>query len=156
MKSIHNAYYSEATPAAAMERLWTLAAVLSDGMQGGLAERGLTLARAALLWQLRRDGPLTQQALSRALRVTPRNITGLVDGLAAQGLVARKTHPSDRRATLVTLSDKGAAMTRTMRRDQDRFAELLFKDVSASEIATFAKVVDRVLVAIRDALRPTS
>ncbi|HKW58795.1 MAG TPA: MarR family transcriptional regulator [Candidatus Dormibacteraeota bacterium] len=149
MKSIHNVSSLEAARAAGLERLWGLAILLSDGMQAGLAERGLTLARAALLWQLQQDGASTQHSLSRALRVTPRNITGLVDALEAAGLVARTAHPSDRRATLVTLTDKGTAAARGMRRDQDRFAQVLFNDVTPAELATFVKVVDRVLARIR-------
>jgi DNA-binding MarR family transcriptional regulator len=152
MKSLHNEPSAAAGRAAALERLWGLATVLGDGMQAGLAERGLTLARAALLWQLQLKGPSTQHAISRGLRVTPRNVTGLVDALEADGLVARSAHPSDRRATLVTLTEKGAALARTMKRDQDQFAQVLFSDVGTAELTAFVKVVDRVLARVNKQL----
>ena len=148
MKSMHNVPSAATERAAALERLWGLAIVLGDGMQAGLAERGLTLARAALLWQLQLGGPSAQHALSRALRVTPRNVTGLVDALEADGLVTRTAHPADRRSTLVTLTQKGAAMARTMKRDQDEFAQALFEDVGSAELATFVKVIERVFMRI--------
>lgn len=129
-----------------------MAILVGDHMQGGLAERGLTLARAEVVWQLQLDGPSTQQSISRALRVTPRNITGLVDALEADGIVARKPHPSDRRATLVSLTEKGAALARTMRREQDGFAQVLFEGLSPSELATFVRVMDRIRSRIRQAL----
>jgi DNA-binding MarR family transcriptional regulator len=44
--------------------------------------------------------------LAEALEVTPRNITALVDALEAGGLVRRGGHASDRRVTLVELTDK--------------------------------------------------
>lgn len=135
-----------------MERLWSLAALLSDSMQAGLADRGLTLARAGLIWELQRGGPSTQRSLSRALRVTPRNITGLVDGLESVGLVERKQHSSDRRATLVGLTPKGAALARAMKRDQDEGAQYLFEGVTAAELATFSKVAAVVVDAIRRSL----
>jgi DNA-binding MarR family transcriptional regulator len=132
-----------------MERLWAVAWLLGEGMQSGLAERGLTLARAELLWQLQRNGACAQSALSAALRVTPRNITGLVDALEADGLVARSAHPSDRRATLVSLTEKGKATTAAMGRDQERFARELFADASSEELASLVGWLDRLLGRIR-------
>ena len=122
--------------------------MLSGGMASGLAERGLTLARAALLWQLQRDGPSTQHALSRALRVTPRNVTGLVDALEADQLVSREAHPTDRRATLVTLTAKGTSLARAMKRDQDGFAQALFEEASATDLAAFVRVLDQVVAVL--------
>ena len=114
-------------------------------MASGLAERGLTLARAALLWQLQQDGPSTQQSLSKALRVTLRNITGVVDALEASHLISREVHPTDRRATLVTLTKEGASLARTMRHEQDGFAQALFEGVSASDPKAFVRVLTQIV-----------
>ena len=148
MKSIHNEV--TATPAwssseAALERLWGLVLVLGDGMQSGLAQRGLTSARAELLWVLQRSGTATQSSLSSALRTTPRNVTGLVDALEADGFVARAVHPTDRRATLVKLTKKGQSATQSMGRDQDRFARVLFRDVKETDLATFTRILELVI-----------
>ena len=40
----------------ALERLFELAVVLAEAMDRGLAERGLTRARAEVLWRLGRNG----------------------------------------------------------------------------------------------------
>ena len=53
------------------------------------------------------EGPLIMSALGEELGVTPRNVTKLVDELEAEGLVQRLPHPSDRRATLIDLTDVG-------------------------------------------------
>ena len=152
MKTIHNALSSTPPRSAALERLWAVATVLGGGMQAGLAERGLTLARAGLIWQLQQHGPVTQQALSRVLRVTPRNVTGLVDALEADGIVVRNAHPSDRRATLVSLTDKGASLARAMRRDQDDFAQRIFEGFTQDELTAFTAFLDRVLARILRAM----
>lgn len=81
---------------------------MADAMAEDLAAGGLTRARATLMTQSHRLGPANQRALADALRVTSRNITGLVDGLVEAGPVARSRHPDDRRATLVSLTDAGA------------------------------------------------
>jgi DNA-binding MarR family transcriptional regulator len=87
--------------------------VVGDLMERRLGELGLTPARAEVLWLLNRGGPLTQRQLSQTLRCTPRNVTGLVDPLEAAGFATRNPHPTDRRATLVTLTDHGRAVAST-------------------------------------------
>src|SRR5262249_52312196 len=146
---MHNVSATQ-TREAALQRLWALAVILGQGMQAGLAERGLTLARAHVIWQLQRDGRSTQRSLSRALNVTPRNVTALGDGVEAGGLVAGAAHPTDRRAPVVSLTAKGSAVAAAMREDQDGFAQLLFHDVSAEDIATFVATLDRILSRIAD------
>ena len=45
--------------------------------------------------------------LGERLGVTPRNVTKLVDALEEEGLLRRKPHPTDRRATLIELTPEG-------------------------------------------------
>ena len=90
MKQIHNED-TAAWPLAheALMRLFELTVRLGEEMEKGLVERGLTRARAAVIWQLHQRGPVTQRTLSQALRVSPRNVTGLLDALEAGGYVTR-------------------------------------------------------------------
>jgi DNA-binding MarR family transcriptional regulator len=90
-----------------LDELLQVVVLLGDDMNQQLAERGLSRPRAELLWVLGRQGPSTQASLASHLRVSSRNITGLVDGLAETGFVIRAPHPSDRRAILVTLTEQG-------------------------------------------------
>jgi len=128
----------------ALERLFEVAVLLTDGMEQGLAARGLTRARAELVWRLGRSGPLTQRDLSRALACTPRNITGLVDALETGGLVARRPHPSDRRATLVTLTQRGGRAAARMHTDYRKLAASLFDDLDAAELDGLVAGLDQV------------
>ena len=73
----------------------------------------------------RRLGSSTQRVLATALEVSPRNVTLLVDTLEGLGLVARRPHPSDRRAVLVTLTGRGHdVMSRMAAERQALAAEL--------------------------------
>ena len=47
--------------------------------------------------------------IGERLQVHPASVTNAVDRLEAQGLVRRSPHPTDRRATLVELTDDGRA-----------------------------------------------
>ncbi|MER5387970.1 MarR family transcriptional regulator [Saccharopolyspora sp. NPDC002686] len=131
-------------PFAMLGKLWDVALLLADGVERGLAERGLSRARANVLWQLYQRGPSTQREISRALEVTPRNVTGLLDALEDGGFVARHAHPTDRRATLVDLTDEGHAMLTEMHHRADRAAADLFGDVPAAELAIFHRLLDHV------------
>lgn len=132
---------------AVLGRLWELTVLLSEDLDKGLADRGLTRSRAPVVWELHRRGPVTQRVLAEALGVTARNVTGLVDGLEAAGIVTREPHPTDRRATLITLTGQGAAAAAEMAAQQRDFARELFAD--EPELATFAAVLDRLLARLR-------
>lgn len=121
-------------------------------MTRSLAVDGLTVPRAHLLWELHRRGPTTQQVLAGALDVTPRNITGLVDGLVATGFVTREPHPTDRRATLVSLTDHGARTAKAMEAGHDDLAEQLFAGMSDRQFAGLVKGLDAVVVRLRQLL----
>ncbi len=150
MKQIHN----EADPASviahqALMRLFELTVRLGEEMEKGLVERGLTRARAAVIWQLHQQGPVTQRTLSQALRVSPRNVTGLLDALEAGGYVARGRHPTDRRATLVSLTDQGAAAAARLHADYQMGARVLLGGVPSADLATFVNVLEHVLERLR-------
>jgi DNA-binding MarR family transcriptional regulator len=134
---------------AALERLFELAVLLVDAMEGGLSARGLTRARAELIWRLQRHGPMTQRELSQALQCTPRNVTGLVDALQADGFVTRGPHPTDRRATLVQLTERGRAAAAAWQGGYQELAGLLFADLDAADRARFTATLDRMLGRLR-------
>ena len=124
-----------------------LVVVLDDDMARANAALGLTPARTHLLWELGRRGPVPQRVLAEALKVTPRAVTGLVDALVAQSLVTREAHPTDRRATLVTLTPQGETFVAQLKRDHKKLARALFASMSHREFDSFAQglasVIDR-------------
>ncbi len=135
----------ETTP---VDQVMELVSLLQRDMAHSFARVGLTEARAHLLWVLQ-DGPTTQRALADALRVTPRNITGLVDGLVASGHVVRRAHPTDRRATLVDLTEPGADLLRSMTEGYAEMHEVLFGGLPDRELAAFGRTLGRVVDRLR-------
>lgn len=76
---------------------------------------GMTLPRFDLLSQLERaPRGLTMGEISRRLMVTRGNVTGLIDRLVEEGLVERRSMPTDRRANIVRLTPAGTAAFREM------------------------------------------
>ena len=136
-----------------LDRLLELVVLLNEDMTGSLAREGLTVPRAHLLWLLHHHGPSTQRTLAAALKVTPRNVTGLVDGLVASGHVTREPHPSDRRATLVSLTERAAATLAEMDAAHQRLSKLLFGDMTERQHRAFATGLAHVIDRLREALR---
>jgi DNA-binding MarR family transcriptional regulator len=134
----------------AFDRVLELAVVLNEDMSQGLAQLGLTRSRAHVLWELHHRGPTTQRVLADVLRVSARNITGLVDALVATGFVTRQPHPTDRRATLVTLTEHGARTAGAMARDHRELAGALFSGMPVARFDCFVEGLDQVVAELRD------
>ena len=135
---------------AALDRVLELALLVNADMRQDLAARGLTESRTRLLWELLQRGPSTQRELADALRVSPRNITGLVDALVDTGFVSREPHPTDRRATLVQFTQRGADVAGELQRDQQAFARLLFEGMPQAQLTGLVRGLDAVLDRLRN------
>src|SRR5579864_8027034 len=124
-------------------------------MTHAIAALDLTPSRMHLLWELGQRGPVTQRVLAEALKVTPRAITGLVDALVGGGLVTRESHPTDRRATLVTLTASGKKLTAMLKRDHRALACALFAQISRGEFDSFDRGLAAVIANLRAHLGST-
>jgi DNA-binding MarR family transcriptional regulator len=78
-------------------------------MSGYLTDFGLTASRFNTLQALKEEPArsVTQNELGSKLTVTGASVTGVLDRLERDHLVARETHPTDRRANVVRLTDEG-------------------------------------------------
>jgi DNA-binding MarR family transcriptional regulator len=81
----------------------------SQAMGRALGELDLELREFGLLRLLAGSHGSSQRALGAMLQITPNRMVALVDGLESKGLIERRTHPEDRRAYTVTLTDAGSA-----------------------------------------------
>jgi DNA-binding MarR family transcriptional regulator len=114
-----------------------------------LGDCGISYARMRLLGTLHCNGPQIMSDISDDLGVTRRNVTALVDALEEEGLVRRMPHTTDRRATVIELTSRGAETTDSFYNGhRDAVAEL-FVDLSEDE----KRELVRLLGSLREALR---
>src|SRR3712207_2833334 len=99
-----------------------------------LQDRGLTYARMRLLGALHCDGPQIMTSISDGLGVTRRNVTALVDALEEEGLVRRQPHPTDRRATVIELTSKGARTTDAMYDEHREAVAEVFAEIGRAPV----------------------
>ncbi len=88
-------------------------------------------------------------SLSDCLGVTPRNVTALVDALEQEGLVGRRPHPKDRRATLIELTPEGARTCEDMHGEHQTAVSELFFGLSEED----RRDLVRLMGSLREALR---
>ena len=75
---------------------------------------GLTGPQSLVLRLLVKNGALSSADLSRQMYVTPSNITGIIDRLEKKGLVERIRKQGDRRVALITLTESGQELGKTI------------------------------------------
>lgn len=83
--------------------------ILQAGVDEALKPHGLTFARyeALVLLSFSKRGSLPMRMMGERLQLHPTSITNIVDRLEADKLAKRLPHPSDRRTTLVELTEAG-------------------------------------------------
>jgi DNA-binding MarR family transcriptional regulator len=83
--------------------------ILKAAVDDALRPHGLTFARyeALVLLSFSQRGSLPMRMMGDRLQLHPTSITNIVDRLETDGLVRRLRHPSDRRTTVVEITDAG-------------------------------------------------
>ena len=79
--------------------------------------------------------------LSDQLHIAPRSATEVADALESRGLVERQPDPTDRRATLVQLTEHGRSVLDAIRAARGIEAERLFGRLSPADQADLARIL---------------
>ncbi|RMF14945.1 MAG: MarR family transcriptional regulator [Alphaproteobacteria bacterium] len=99
------------------------------------SEFGTTLPRFDVLAALdRHPEGLRMGELSRYLLVSNGNVTGIVQRLEQEGLVARQTTPGDKRSIRVRLTAQGRRRFTEWAREHEAWLDRLFSDLSNDEM----------------------
>jgi DNA-binding MarR family transcriptional regulator len=99
--------------------------------------------------ELSENGTRSISRLARALLVHPTTATLATDRLEARGLLQRTPHPSDRRATLVSITDAGRDL---LQRASAALGDLGYglPGASSDDRAGLVDAIDRVRAAVGD------
>lgn len=99
------------TSMAAVTGLMRVQQIIQSSVDGALKQHGLTFARyeALVLLSFARRSSLPMRVMGERLQLHPTSVTNIVDRLEKDGLVRRVPHPTDRRTTLVEITDEGRA-----------------------------------------------
>lgn len=109
------------------------------------ASHRLSRTAAGTLSALERRGPSRISDLTRLEAVGQPAMTGLVQRLEASGLVSRTSDPSDRRATLVAVTDAGRDALAERRRQQDGIVAARVARLPPDQLAALDAAVDAIV-----------
>lgn len=118
-----------------------------------LAPFGIHPGHKLVLFELDATGPCTQAQLAAATGFEPPTITLSVRQLQEAGLVIRRPSPTDRRATVVELSDQGRALLPELKAAWARLAEQTVAALASTPLGQLTDVLAD-LAASLDATHP--
>jgi DNA-binding MarR family transcriptional regulator len=134
-------------------RIWFRFLRLHQRITGRAAQEfrriGLSIPQFDLLSTLSEREGASQQEIAERLYVTKGNVSGLIDRLAALGLVERRALPADRRSYALHLTAEGRRIVEEGLALQNRLITQTLGELPESDLAD----LDRILVTWRDRVR---
>jgi len=107
--------------------------------------QGLTPGRYAVLAVVAANPDVRQVAIANALQIKPPNMAVLVTAMEADGLLQRRLDLRNRRANMLRLTDKGAALYAAVRGDiqamEGEFASQFFPDGHGPVMAALSRIL---------------
>lgn len=103
------------------------------------AKLTVTAAEARVIAHMARSGPTRQHLLAESLGMTPMSLTGFLDRLEAEELIAREADPKDRRAKIVTLTEKAGGILQQIAQAGERTEQAISMGLCPDDWAAFVK-----------------
>lgn len=94
---------------------------------------GLSMPQFGLLMQMHHKGACGMSQVSERFDITPAAASQLVDKLVQNGFIQRVEDPNDRRAKLLSLTDKGRELIQQSIEERYRWVDELGSTLSAEE-----------------------
>jgi DNA-binding MarR family transcriptional regulator len=137
-------------------RLWIRLLRTARAIEAELRERlrldfGVTLPQFDVMAALARtEAGMTMTELSRFLMVSNGNVTGIIDRLVAEKMVTRASPAGDRRAIVVKLTRKGAALFAAMAKTHEGWVDGFLADFGVAEAAGMSRRLDELTARVRN------
>jgi DNA-binding MarR family transcriptional regulator len=116
----------------------------------------LGIGQLKTLFFISNRGATTTGKLATALKVTPTNVTGIVDRLLEKKLITRTGDPDDRRVLLLRATPQGDELVAELRQNRrERMSELFnrLSEEEASIVAQGLKIMVRAIDSKQDEAR---
>ena len=99
----------------------------------------LGIGQLKTLFFISNRGATTTGKLATALKVTPTNVTGIIDRLLEKELITRTGDPDDRRVLVLRTTPKGDELVAELRQKRRERMTELFNQLSDKEAETVAQ-----------------
>jgi DNA-binding MarR family transcriptional regulator len=116
--------------------------VLRERTLDSWVKLSLTIPQLKSLFYISRHGKVNLSGLASGIRVTPANVTGIVDRLAGQALLMRIPDPNDRRITWLRVTEKGEALLANLREGRVSEMHKILDKLTEEELSIVARGFD--------------
>jgi MarR family transcriptional regulator, organic hydroperoxide resistance regulator len=106
--------------------------------------KGIAPSHGDILWALFTNGDLPMKRLSEIINRDKSTVTALVNKLIDFGYVERKTHESDLRSTIISLSEKGRDVQKDFWRVSEALRKKAYKGLTDEEMETLMRLLSRI------------
>jgi DNA-binding MarR family transcriptional regulator len=118
-----------------------------------LGEHGLTPHQFGVLMTLAQLKAASQQQLSQAVGVDPRNAVPIVDSLEQRGLIGRRRDPADRRKHTITLTKAGQVQIEQLGQAGNELENWFLASLTDEERAGLHATLRKLFAAVSQAAR---
>lgn len=134
--------------AALIGEILELADRLRTALDAPCASRGVSPSRFALISAIHGSGEsgCSQTELATQLRLSESNVSTLVEGLRKSGLVFRFRSKTDRRRSVLLLTDAGTAVVRGLIEARELTADGLVQSLQIQQVATLRELLRQLTV----------
>jgi len=133
------------------DAFFTVAHGLKRTINARVQHQGLSMARLRVLYQLTATSAIRMGELSACVDVAPRTMTSTVEAMERDGLVRRRPDPSDRRATIVSITEAGRRSFLEGQRQQASAVADVFEALDPAQREALKDVLDSLLQAAASA-----
>ena len=117
---------------------------MGPGPHHGPLGRGPLSRERVLTALLAAEDGLRQKALAEQLRVNPSSMSEFIDRLESDGYIVRTVDPADKRATLITLTEKGQARACELEDEHAERITPLFAALTDDEKAQLLALLNKI------------
>src|SRR5512138_1183706 len=103
---------------------------------------GLSMPQFSILMQLHHKGPCGMSGISEGYDITPAATSQLVDKLVHSELIQRVEDPADRRAKLLSLTDKGRELILKGIQERYRWVEEMEAKLTPEQSSQISEALD--------------
>ncbi|MCU1488656.1 MAG: MarR family transcriptional regulator [Acidimicrobiaceae bacterium] len=114
---------------------------LTRRLRAERADHSLTLSQISALSSLDHHGPLSPTALAELERVQPPSMTRVISALEHRAFAIRAPHHSDRRRSVIAITDKGKSVLEENRRRRDAWLAKVLEELSPDERQALARAI---------------
>jgi DNA-binding MarR family transcriptional regulator len=131
---------------AAVSNIFRAATAVRGHMERSvIGSHGLSWSGFVTVFVLHVWGDLESGELADEVGITSGTLTGVVKTLEVRGLVERRTHPTDGRRVIVSVTPEGSEMVRAIMPMFNRHEALVSSDLSPDEADDLAALLRRIL-----------